>query len=279
MGFRAATADRKLLRRNDLPRTAQFRAVDILALAFAAALMGIFLLTGFPQLLTAPGRTLISLGITVAFAFLAWQTHGVNLSGALAGSAIAFILAAREFRMFCLLLVVFVITLAATRLGTRRKQQLRIAEPADGRSASQVMANLGVAGLIVALAPAGWTVLALAALAEAAADTSSSEIGLAFSGKTFLITTWKPVAPGVDGGISIHGTIAAVAAAAGVALAAKLTGLVPAHHAAAIVYAGFLGSLLDSLLGALLERRGYLSNDLVNLLSTAAAAGIAWILM
>jgi uncharacterized protein (TIGR00297 family) len=262
-----------------LPGTAQFRAGDILALACAAALAGIFLLTSFPQLLTAPGRTLMSLGITGAFALVAWQTHGVNLSGALAGSAIAFILAARDFRMFCLLLVVFVITLAATRLGTRRKQQLRIAEPADGRSASQVMANLGVAGLIVALAPASWTVLALAALAEAAADTSSSEIGLAFSGKTFLITTWKPVAPGVDGGISIHGTIAALAAAAGVALAAKLTGLVPGHHAAAIVYAGFLGSLLDSVLGALLETRGYLNNDLVNLLSTAAAAGIAWVLL
>jgi uncharacterized protein (TIGR00297 family) len=251
----------------------------MLALACATALLGIFLVTNFSGLLTAPGRTLISVSITVAFAFMAWQTHGVNLSGAVAGLAIAFILAARDFRMFCLLLAVFVITLVATRLGTRRKQQLRIAEPADGRSASQVMANLGVAGLIAALAPAGWIVLALAALAEAAADTSSSEIGLAFSGKTFLVTTWKPVAPGVDGGISLHGTIAALAAAAGVALLAKLTSLVPAQHAAAIVYAGFLGSLLDSVLGALLERRGYLNNDLVNLLSTAAAAGIAWVLM
>lgn len=253
--------------------------MDVLALACAAALSGIFLLTSFPTLMTAPGRTLISLGITVAFAFVAWHTHGVNLSGALAGAVIAFILAAREIRMFCLLLVVFVITLAATRLGTRRKQQLRIAEPADGRSASQVMANLGVAGLIAALAPAGWTVLALAALAEAAADTSSSEIGLAFSGKTFLITTWKPVPPGVDGGISLYGTIAALTAAAGVALAANLSRLVPTHHAAAIVYAGFLGSLVDSMLGALLERRGWLNNDIVNLLGTVAAVGIAWILI
>ena len=257
----------------------QFRAVDVLALAFAAGLSGIFLLTSFPGLLAAPGHTLIALAITIAFAFIAWQSRGVNLSGALAGAAIAFILAAREIRMFCLLLAVFLITLAATRLGTRRKQQLRIAERADGRSASQVMANLGVAGLIVALAPANWIVLALAALAEAAADTSSSEIGLAFSSKTFLITTWKPVAPGVDGGISLYGTIAALAAAVIVALTATFSGLVPANQAAAIVYAGFLGSLLDSVLGALLERRGYLNNDLVNLLSTGAATGIAWVLL
>jgi uncharacterized membrane protein len=33
---------------------------------------------------------------------------------------------------------------------------------------------------------------------------------------------------------------------------------------------------VDSLLGALLERRGWLTNDLVNLLSTAVAVGIAW---
>jgi uncharacterized membrane protein len=36
--------------------------------------------------------------------------------------------------------------------------------------------------------------------------------------------------------------------------------------------------IVDSFLGALLEQRGYLNNDLVNLLSTAAAAGIAWLL-
>jgi len=120
--------------------------------------------------------------------------------------------------------------------------------------------------------------MAAAALAEAAADTSSSEIGLAFSGKTVLITTWKPVPPGMDGAISLHGTVAALLVAAGLALAGQLSGLVPAHHAAAIVYAGFLGTLVDSLLGALLERRGWLTNDLVNLLSTAAAVGIAWVL-
>ncbi len=252
--------------------------MDALALGIAAVLLGIFVFAGFPSLLTAPGRTLASLGITAAFAILARQARGVNVSGALAGSAIAFILAVREVRMFCVLLAVFAVTWLATRVGSTRKLALRVAEPADGRSASQVMANLGVAGLIAALAPAAWVGLALAALAEAAADTSSSEIGMAFPGKTVMITTWKPVPQGMDGGISLYGTLAALAAASGVALAGKLLGLVPAHHAAAIIYAGFLGSLLDSLLGALVERRGWLNNDLVNLLSTASAAGIVWIL-
>lgn len=215
------------------------------------------------------------LGVTVIFAALAWFARGVNWTGALAGSAIAFVLAAREIKMFYLLLAVFAVTLVATRLGTSRKQQLLAAEAADGRSAGQVIANLGIAGAIVALAPPGWTVLAIAALAEAAADTSSSEIGLAFSGRTVLITTWRRVSPGVDGGISLHGTAAALAGAAIIALSARALGLVPTHQAAIIIYAGFLGALVDSLLGALLEKPGLLNNDLVNLLGTGAAVVIA----
>jgi uncharacterized membrane protein len=39
--------------------------------------------------------------------------------------------------------------------------------------------------------------------------------------------------------------------------------------------AGIAGTLLDSLLGALPERRGWLNNDAVNALSTLAAATLA----
>ena len=42
------------------------------------------------------------------------------------------------------------------------------------------------------------------------------------------------------------------------------------------ILAGFFGTVVDSLLGAVFERRGLLDNDLVNLLSTAAAVGMAW---
>jgi uncharacterized protein (TIGR00297 family) len=221
---------------------------------------------------------LISLAITAGFAVLAWFAGGVNFSGALAGSAVAFIMAVRDMRMFLALLIVFAVTLVATRIGYTRKQQLRTAEPAGGRTAAQAMANLGVAALVVAIAAAGWPVLALAALAEAAGDTSSSEIGMAFPGKTFLVTSFKSVPPGTDGGISLFGTIAALLGAASVAVAAVLTGLVPITQSATIILAGFFGTVVDSLLGAIFERRGMLNNDLVNLLSTAAAVGMAWTL-
>ncbi len=225
------------------------------------------------------GRFLTALGITAGFAVLAWFVGGVNLSGALAGSAVAFLMAIRDLRMFLALLVVFAVTLLATHVGYARKQQLRTAEPAGGRTASQAMANLGIAALTVAIAPQTWPVLSLAALAEAAADTGSSEIGMAFPGKTFLITTFQVVPAGIDGGISLFGTLAACAGAAAVAAAALLSNLITLSQAGTIVVAGFVGTLVDSLLGALFERRGWLNNDLVNFFSTAAAAALAWTLI
>lgn len=260
----------------NLAGISRFRVADMLAMALAVILVTLFLTAPLP---TPTTRIPIAIGITVAFALLAALARGVNLSGTLAGSAVAFILAARDLKLLVVLLAVFAVTLAATRLGVERKRQLRKAEAADGRSASQVMANLGLAAVIVTVAPVHWQLLALAALAEAAADTASSEIGLAFPGKTVLITNWKTVAPGVDGGISWLGTTAALVTVALIGLTGRLLGLVTMHLAMVVVYAGFLGMLADSLLGALLERRGFLNNDFVNLLSTAAAAVIAWVLI
>src|SRR5258708_3609213 len=156
------------------------------------------------------------------------SARGVNTSGMLAGGVIAFIIAGRELKAFWVLLVVFLLTLVATRAGRSRKQQLRVAEPGSGRSASQVAANLGVAALCLAL-PAfnGFILLALSALAEAAADTVSSESGSAFPGKTVLITTWQPVTPGTDGGVSLTGTLSGAVAALIVAGASYAFGLIP----------------------------------------------------
>ncbi|HET9840126.1 MAG TPA: DUF92 domain-containing protein [Candidatus Angelobacter sp.] len=251
---------------------------DTLALLSAAAVVVAFELLHHAEFPVAGRRFLIALAITGVFALLAWFAGGVNVSGALAGSAVAFIMAIRDLRMFGALLLVFTLTLAATRIGYARKQQLRSAEPAGGRTAAQAMANLGVAALVVAIGGAGWPVLALSALAEAAADTGSSEIGMAFPGRTVLITTFKPVPAGTDGGISARGTLAALVAALAVASAAVWASLTSLYDAAFIATAGFLGVQVDSLLGAVFERRGRLNNDLVNLLSTAITVGIAWLL-
>jgi uncharacterized protein (TIGR00297 family) len=251
-------------------------AANAIALVCAAGLLAITIWFHGDALLHSGSQLRIALATTVAFAIAARLAHGVNTSGALAGAVMAFVMASRDLRMFWVLLIVFFITLVATRVGRSRKTQLRVAEADSGRSASQVMANLGVAALLLAIPAFGpGYLLALAALAEVAADTTSSEIGPAFSIKTVLITTWKAVPPGTDGGVSLAGTAVGIVAAVITAACAAALGLASSFAAVVIACAGIAGMLVDSVLGATLERSGYLNNDLVNLLGTAVAALIA----
>jgi uncharacterized protein (TIGR00297 family) len=187
-------------------------------------------------------------------------------------------------------LVVFVLTAIATQLGREEKVRLGTAERRQGRSAAQVAANLGIAALAsdgVAqswlagnrcfshAAPALLLAVGLAALSEAAADTVSSEIGQVLGGWPRMITTLRSVEAGTDGAVSLVGTLAGMAAAAIVA-AAGAWALGGGSAMFWISYAGgVFGLFFDSLLGATLERRGWLNNDAVNFLSTASAVAVA----
>src|SRR5262249_46205270 len=159
----------------------------------------------------------------------------------------------------------------------RRKQVLGTAQGRDGRTASQVLANLAVsaisAGVFGLTGKSVFLLATTAALAEAAADTVSSELGQANGKKARLITTWQEVPAGTDGGVSLAGTASGLVAAFLVAGVACFTGLTSTKCAAISVLAAFLGTVADSYLGALLERRKLLNNDWVNFLGTLVAAG------
>ena len=179
-----------------------------------------------------------------------------------------------------ILVLVFFLTWVATRFGYQRKQQLGTAEKKSGRTASQVLANVGVAAACAAAYRFSHGnqifLLALtAALAEAAADTVSSELGQAFSKTARLLTTWKQVVAGTDGGITLVGTISGMTAATLVSLAAVLTNLLTWKLLGVCTIVAVAATLIDSLMGALLERRGLINNDAVNFLSTAFAAALA----
>jgi uncharacterized protein (TIGR00297 family) len=228
-------------------------------------------------------RLVTALLVTAVFTSLARWVRGVSISGAMAGGAICFVLyAGAGPGAFVGLVSVFALTWISTRFGYRRKEKLGTAEQLDGRTALQVLANLAVAATCAALS--GYTgravfLLAIsAALSEAAADTVSSELGQARSIKAHLITTWEEVPAGTDGGVSLIGTLAGVAAAMLVSFVCFSTGLIPIRWLGISIAGAVAGMITDSYLGALLERRNLLNNDTVNFLGTLAAACAAALL-
>jgi uncharacterized protein (TIGR00297 family) len=235
--------------------------------------------------------TWIALGISLALALLVILLRAATPAAALTGGLINAALTLQNIpwyrSAFPALLTVCALTFSATRFGRSRKQQLGVAEDRRGRNAAQIAANLGMAGMAagvaVSLSHASIAqqrvclVAAIAALGEATADTLASELGAVLGGRPYLITTFRQVAPGTDGAISVAGSaIGILGAAVLVALATATLGF-HAREAIASGAGAVVGLFADSLLGATAERRGWLNNDAVNFLSTAtaAAAGIA----
>lgn len=228
-------------------------------------------------------HVLVAVAVTAAFAAGAWLLRGATAGGALAGFAVALALFVTAGPGgFAALVSVFSVAWLTTRLGYRRKQALGIAESARGRSAAQVLANLGAAaGFSVAANVTGYHALltaAMAALAEAAADTVASECGQALSQRAYLITTMRAVPVGTNGGVSVQGSVAGVAAAVIVGAAATATHAVAPSALPVVIGAGVVATVIDSLLGATLEQRGVIGNNGVNFASTIAAGLIALLL-
>jgi uncharacterized protein (TIGR00297 family) len=247
------------------------------------------------------GSLWIGAAICLLLAALVFSTHAATAGAAITGAIFtgALWLQTPGLRTALWpLLALLVLTFSATRFGRRRKEALGTAEARRGRTASQVAANLGVAALAgiplsaahvftpVAFGGRAAMVAMVAAMAEATADTVSSELGQVLGGTPRMITTLRRVQAGTDGAISVAGTLAGAIAAGLLVLVAWLAlgrpfGGDPSSlpfsgiDAGLALSAGIAGTLVDSLLGAGPERQGWLNNDAVNTLSTLAAALIA----
>ena len=183
-----------------------------------------------------------------------------------------------------LLSTFFITGTIATSWRVRTKQQTGLAEERRGqRSASQVVANGGVTAIISLasfLIPEHrvLTLLMVASsLSSATADTVSSELGNVYGKKFYKITNLKRDLRGLDGVISLEGTLVGVAGSGLIALI-FLFFAGCSFHFLWIVIAGITGNLTDSVLGATLERNKILSNDTVNFINTLTGALVALLL-
>jgi uncharacterized protein (TIGR00297 family) len=210
----------------------------------------------------------------------------VTDGGTVAGVLVAFVLIlAGGFAGFVPLLTLFLLTVLSTRWGYNRKQRLGIAELKRGRTASQVIANLGAAAACAL--PVIWLreldqllmVASAAALAEAAADTVSSEVGQATARGAYMITDFRDVPVGTNGAISLEGTLSGCVAACIMAWITAAVGLVDWNLTPVIALVATAGMFLDSVMGATWENSGKLGNDAVNFISTVFAADAALVVV
>ena len=220
--------------------------------------------------------------VNTALAAAAYLTRTVNLSGAVAGWAVGTtIWGFLGWRGFLLLLAFFVLGSAATKLGYRRKAERRLAQEEGGRrGARHALANAGVAVAcaIFALTTSYDLLFALAfaaAFATAASDTAGSEIGQLWGRRAYLATTFRRVAPGTEGAVSVEGTAAGIAASVAIGALGAALGLFPWIGVAVVAVAAFAGTTLESLLGAAVDRRGLLDNEAMNFLNTLVGALVA----
>jgi uncharacterized protein (TIGR00297 family) len=206
-----------------------------------------------------------------------------------------------------LLITFFVSSSVLSRIGKEVKGKVATEFAKGGqRDHGQVFANGGLAALFAALFGLSGQVVWIAGLAGALAavnsDTWSTELGVLAKRWPRMITNGSRVEPGTSGGVTLEGTLAAMGGSTTIGIIALL-GVREIKLGVAVAIAGFLGSIVDSLLGASVQAiyhcpscnkqtehhplhtcgkttklvRGWawLSNDLVNFAASVVGASIA----
>ena len=234
---------------------------------------------------------LLRLGLVLALLglgmFYSLRKRKLTTAAAATGGALGLLIyLGSGFAGLALLALFFGLGTAASGWRVADKRRLGLAEENRGRrTAGQVVANAGVAGLLSLLAwryppaaPLAHLMLA-GSFAAATADTLASELGNVYGRHYYNILTLRPDARGLNGVVSLEGTVLGLAGTAVLAAAYCLGfGWGPAFGW--LLVAGTAGNLTDSVLGATLERRGLLSNNAVNFINTLTGAlvagGLGW---
>jgi uncharacterized protein (TIGR00297 family) len=227
-------------------------------------------------------RLVMALIVNVLLAGVAYQMEALDRSGWIAASVIgSVVLGFLGWRGYLLLLLFFLLGSLATQVGYRHKASRGVAQSSLGRrSAWNVLANGSVAAVcalfsLITPFPEIFIVAFAGAIASATADTLESEIGQLRGGPTLLITRLEFVPVGTDGGVSAAGTMAGALGSLAVAACGGVLGLYTAGMVAVVALAGLVATLLESAVGASLERRGHVGNDAVNLFNTLSGALLA----
>jgi uncharacterized protein (TIGR00297 family) len=218
---------------------------------------------------------IVVIAVIVAFTFgyFAFRFKTADLSGLFSTSLIGIILIVfADARWFLIMLSFFILGSISTRYRYEFKKKIGVEQ---GRGGARGYRNVFANGIVAAAAAVlygvfvrpEFIVLYMGCVATAAADTMASEIGVT-GGTPYMITTFKKVPIGTNGGVTATGEFVAIAGGFGVCLVALLLNVITPWMLLLCTIAGFVGTNIDSIVGATLENRGFLGNAGTNLLAT-----------
>ncbi|MED6149128.1 hypothetical protein PIB30_059535 [Stylosanthes scabra] len=233
-------------------------------------------------------KPLLAISIAFLIAFRAHRKKSLSTSGAFAGF---FVMALHIFvgsRFGVMLLAFFFTSSKLTKKGQDKKRKLDPEFKEGGqRNWLQVLANSGIASVLVV---AIWAIEGQDKCLDSKdsalitsliggvighysccnGDTWSSELGILSDDQPRLITTFKPVKKGTNGGVTKAGLLAAAAAGSVIGISFVLLGFMTTTCSSGVALkqllvipiatlAGLVGSVIDSLLGATLQFTGFCS--------------------
>lgn len=240
-----------------------------------------------------PTRWLFSLLVPLMLMMYGYKRKGVNRSGAVLGLLCAIILSIASHAFLCCLATFFFSSSRATKFRGHLKRKFE-EDYKDGegqRNWAQVICNAGMATQLAMLYlldcgygerpidfghlyRSSWLAVAvMSSFACSNGDTWASELGTVLgSSKPFLITTWKRVPRGTNGGVSFIGLLFSFLGGIAIGISFYLTirysvdAKIYSHSPKQwpiIVFggiAGLAGSVIDSIIGATLQYSGIDSN-------------------
>ncbi len=225
-----------------------------------------------------------SAAILILLFVMAIKFRIFDMKGSIAALIVGIIIVVLGSLYWLILMLIFAITAQmATKFRIKEKMKMKLQEGENGeRHASNVMyaAVIGIAIAAMHFTKIGefpYFLIFGVSFASVNADTFASEIGV-FDKNVYMITGFKKITPGINGGVSFLGEGAALLGAFIIGISYIILnfhgfGIMPVI---AITVLGFVGCQIDSILGALFENRGKLSKGQVNAISTLLAVVLAF---
>jgi uncharacterized protein (TIGR00297 family) len=211
--------------------------------------------------------------VSFAFGYFAFRAKTADLSGLFSIALVGIILLVfADARWLLVMLVFFIMGSAGTRYKFEYKKRIGVEQGHSGaRGYRNVFAN-GIISCVAAIlygiyAEPVFIVMYVGGVATAAADTLASEIGVT-GGIPTMITTFKKVPIGTNGGVTWTGELVALLGGFTISLVALALGLITPSMLVICTIAAFVGTNIDSFIGATLENREFFGNAGTNLAAT-----------